>query len=187
MWWLGQTGRVNRLLSSSLSRLCCRSLFVNSDEIARQRWPADPVAHAYDAARVAAATREVLIRRGVAFIAETVFSHPSKLELVHAAQLAGYTVNLHVLLIPEELAVQRVSHRVSVGGHNVPECKIRERYQRLWALVGAAMTRVEFATVYDNSALKGPRIVAQMSGGYPIGAPIWPTWTPEALLSRWPK
>ena len=102
-----------------LAKLLPGSVFVNADEIAKQRWPDDPSAHAYEAAIVAAETREKLIELGRPFIAETVFSHPSKLELVDAAHGAGYTVVLHVLLIPEELAVQRVTYRVRAGGHPV--------------------------------------------------------------------
>jgi predicted ABC-type ATPase len=85
---------------------------------------------------------------------------------------------LHVLVIPEELAVERVRHRVSAGGHDVPENKIRERYQRLWGLVATAITRCDSATVYDNSGLKGPRIVAQVNDGFCIGSPGRPAWTP---------
>lgn len=68
---------------------------------------------------------------GKSFIAETVFSHPSKLELVDEARMHEYTVVLHVVMIPEKLAVQRVRYRVRAGGHDVPEDKIRQRYQRL--------------------------------------------------------
>ncbi|EFD76009.1 predicted protein [Mycobacterium tuberculosis T85] len=76
-------------------------VFVNADEIAKQRWPDDPTSHAYQAAQVAADTRARLIDLGRPFIAETVFSHPSKLELIRTARTAGYTVVLHVLVIPE--------------------------------------------------------------------------------------
>src|SRR4051794_13380510 len=93
---------------------------VNADVIAAQRWPADPQAHAYEAAQVAAQTRSRLLERREPFIAETVFSHPSKLDLLDDAAAAGYTVALHVLLVPEELAVQRVAHRIEAGGHPVP-------------------------------------------------------------------
>jgi predicted ABC-type ATPase len=171
----------------TLAPLLPGSLFVNADEIAKQRWPDDPASHAYEAAQVAADTRARLISLGRSFIAETVFSHPSKLELIDMAHDAGYTVITHVLLIPEELAVQRVRHRVNAGGHNVPEHKIRKRYQRLWDLVAAAITRSDTATVYDNSTLKGPRIVAQMTSGLIVGSPTWPTWTPEPLASAWPQ
>jgi predicted ABC-type ATPase len=170
----------------TLAPLLPGSDFVNADEIAEHRWPADPAAHAYQAAKVAADTRTRLIELRRSFIAETVFSHPSKLELIDAAHAAGYTVVLHVLLIPEELAVQRVRHRVSAGGHHLPEDKIHQRYQRLWALVASAITHCDTATIYDNSTLKGPRVVAQMSGGHVIGTPAWPAWAPRGLSSRWP-
>jgi hypothetical protein len=95
-------------------------VFVNADEIAKQRWPDDAAAHAYEAALIAADTRERLIELGRCFIAETVFSHPSKLELIDTARGSHYTVGLHVLLIPEELAVRRgipcAGGWASVGG-----------------------------------------------------------------------
>jgi predicted ABC-type ATPase len=171
----------------TLAALLPRSVFVNADEIAKQRWPDDPVSHAYDAARAAAETRSRLIELGRSFIAETVFSHPSKLDLIRTAQAADYVVVLHVIMIPEELAVERVKRRVLAGGHHVPEDKIRERHRRLWPLVGTAAARAETATFYDNSRRDGPRIVARLSGGIAIGAPSWPGWTAEPLLSRWPE
>jgi predicted ABC-type ATPase len=163
------------------------SVVVNADEIARQRWPEDPASRAYDAARVAADTRATLIELGRSFIAETVFSHPSKLDLVRAAHAAGFTVVVHALLVPEDLAVERVRHRVRAGGHDVPEAKIRQRHRRLWALVVDAIAVSDLATVYDNSRLRGPRIVAQLSGGVVVGSPDWPAWAPNALQSRWPN
>lgn len=172
-------------IAFTLAPLLPGSLVVNADEIARQRWPEDPASHAYDAARIAADTRAKLIELGRSFIAETVFSHPSKLDLIHAAHGAGFTVVLHVLLIGEDLAVERVRHRVTAGGHNVPEAKIRQRHQRLWIPVAEAIVLSDLATVYDNSRLRGPRIVARLSGGLTIGAPEWPTWAPENLRARW--
>ncbi|MDZ4233327.1 MAG: zeta toxin family protein [Dietzia sp.] len=170
----------------TLAPLLPRSVYVNADEIAKRRWPDDPARHSYDAARVAADTRAKLIELGESFIAETVFSHPSKLELLDAAHAADYAVILHAVLIPENLAVLRVQHRVRAGGHDVPESKIRERYQRLWDLVAAAAGRADEATFYDNSAIHGPRVVAQLAAGIVVGAPAWPAWTPTPLTARWP-
>jgi predicted ABC-type ATPase len=166
----------------TLARLLPGSVFVNADEIARQRWPDTAEEHSYEAARIAADTRARLIELRRSFIAETVFSHPSKLELIDDARAAGYTVVLHVLLIPEDLAVERVRYRVAAGGHQVPADKIRQRYRRLWPLAAAAIVRCDSATVYDNSASKGPRIVAQFAAGYLVGAAAWPAWTPQALV-----
>ncbi|BBZ76003.1 ATPase [Mycolicibacterium anyangense] len=173
-------------IALTLGPLLPGSVVVNADDIAKQRWPQDPAAHSYDAAKVAAATRSALIARGRSFIAETVFSHPSKLDLLTEAQSAGYIVVVHVVLVPEDLAVQRVAHRVQAGGHHVPEDKIRQRHRRLVGLVTAAAIRADTATVYDNSRLAGPRVIAQLAGGDLIGAPRWPSWTPQALAARWP-
>lgn len=94
--------------------------------------------HAYGASRLAAAARATYLSARTSFITETVFSHPSKVDLVRDATAAGYHVHLHVILVPEDTTVSRVSHRVAHGGHAVPEEKIRERYQRLWDLVAQA-------------------------------------------------
>lgn len=171
----------------TLAPLLPGSAFVNADEIARQRWPDDPVANSYAAAGIAADTRAALIEAGRSFIAETVFSHPSKLELIGSAQAAGYTVVVHAVLIPEDLAVQRVAHRVRAGGHSVPETKIRSRHQRLGPLLAAAIATADSASVYDNSRIGGPRILAQFSAGLLIGAADWPDWTPAELATRWPS
>lgn len=159
--------------------------YVNADEIAKARWPADSDAHAYEAAQVADGTRARLIAGGRSFIAETVFSHPSKLELIRSAREAGYQVVLHVMLVPEELAVRRVAYRVQAGGHDVPEHKIRERYRRLWRLAAQAISLADRAVVYDNSRPAGPVNIAEFFGGLPIGAAAWPKWAPEPMVSRW--
>jgi predicted ABC-type ATPase len=174
-------------IAFTLTPLLPHSVVVNADEIARQRWPDDQASHAYEAAQVAADTRARLIEMGQSFIAETVFSHPSKLDLIGAAHAGGFTVVLHVLLIPEDLAVQRVRYRVAAGGHDVPEKKIRQRHRRLWSLVADGIALSDTATIYDNSRLRGPRIIAQFSGADIIGSPDWPTWTPETLRSHWPN
>jgi predicted ABC-type ATPase len=160
-------------------------LFVNADLIARERWPDDPAGHAYGAARIAAATRSALIDSGRQFIAETVFSHPSKLALINEAQGAGYFVALHVLMLPEHVAVARVAARVAQGGHSVPENKIRERYHRLWPLVATAAAKADSATFWDNSTLDGPDLVAALVDGQLLAPPKWPSWTPDVLAGRW--
>ena len=159
---------------------------VDADAIAARRWPADPGAHAYDAAELAARTREHLIRAGEPFVAETVCSHPSKLELVRTARDAGYYVALHVLMVPVELSVARVRARVANGGHDVPEVKIRERHARLWSVVADAVLMADVATCWDNSRHNGPDEVATFFDGVPVSTPHWPRWTAAELTTRWP-
>ena len=157
--------------------------FVNADTIAAGRWPEDPQAHSYEAAEIAARTREELITTRTPFITETVFSHPSKLDLISSALAADYTVVLHVLIIPEDLAVERVRHRVAAGGHDVPEHKIRERFHRLFDLLVPAIDQATSADVWDNSNFDGPVEVARFSLGHSVGAPHWPNWTPTPLTT----
>ena len=169
----------------TLAAVLPATTFVNADEIARLRWPDDAESHAYEAARIAAATRARLIEARQPLIAETVFSHPSKLDLIADARAAGYTVVLHALLVPEDLAVARVGYRVTAGGHRVPERKIRERYHRLWPLAAEAIMRADAASVYDSARRAGPRVVARFTEGLPVGALDWPAWTPEVLRQHW--
>jgi predicted ABC-type ATPase len=118
----GKSAFVDHVLAPTLPM----SAIVDADVIAAQRWPGSESEHAYDAARIAAATRTALVERQAPFIAETVFSHPSKLDLIDQAHQAGYEVSLHVLLVPLELALARVDMRVAAGGHTVPRRKIRD-------------------------------------------------------------
>jgi predicted ABC-type ATPase len=156
--------------------------FINADLIARSRWPEDPTSHAYEAAELATRERTAAIEARRSFASETVFSHPSKLDLVRAAGEAGYRRYLHVVLIPEELAVARVRVRVEVGGHQVPEGKIRARFGRLWRLLSEATRIVEETEVLDNSSAKTPfRVVARYSRGVLQGSAEWPPWTPKEL------
>ena len=158
--------------------------FVNADDLAAERWPGEELSHAYDASDAAAQERSRRIEERSSFITETVFSHPSKLELVQTAQAAGYLVHLHVVVIPEQLSVQRVAHRVRQGGHAVPVRKIRQRYRRLWPLVAQAVHLADAAYVYDNSTAARPfRLMASYELGQVLGIPTWPAWTPGALTS----
>jgi predicted ABC-type ATPase len=159
--------------------------FVNADVIAAERWPEDPASHGYDAARAAEAAREALLAQGESFIAETVASHDSKVDLVRKARDAGYFVHLIVIAVPEEYAVQRVLARVAAGGHDVPEEKVRSRWRRLWGNIVAMIELADSVEVFDNTG-SGPVTIATFVGGDIVGAPRWPDWAPTPLTVRWP-
>lgn len=163
------------------------AVFVNADEIARIRWPGEAEARSYEAAAAAAETRAALIAAQRAFIAETVCSHPSKLELIDQARRAGFSIALHVLLVPVELSKARVRYRVASGGHSVPVDKIEGRYGRLWPIVAQAIDRADTASCWDNSSYDGPSKVAAFTYGEPDRSPTWPAWAPTELVQRWPR
>lgn len=158
--------------------------FVNADEIAKLYWPGNEVEKSLVAARLAEVLRTAFVAMQEPFIAETVFSHPSKVDLIRDALATSYRVHLHVLMVAEDDAVARVAKRVSQGGHAVPEEKIRSRHQRLWVNVVDAVHLCDTASVYDNTGRR-PLLVARFSGGLPLGAISWPDWTPAALTNAW--
>lgn len=157
--------------------------FINADEIAERHWPGRAHEHAYDASAAAATARDQAIADRRSVITETVFSHPSKVDLVKQGLAAGYLVELHVMLVPEDLAVARVAHRVAAGGHTVPEDKVRQRYRRLWDLIVQARRIADRATFYDNTSSKPFRLVAIYERGRPVGTPAWPTWAPPEITT----
>jgi len=162
--------------------------FINADRIAALRWPGDEVARAYDAAAEAAAVRERYLADRRSFITESVFSHPSKVELVRQAVEAGYRVHLRVLIVPVDLSVARVEQRVVEGGHEVPEAKIRQRHQRLWTHVADAVDASYETRVYDSSGQSGKDFVevARYQYGTLLGDTHWPTWAPTELAGGRP-
>lgn len=150
--------------------------------IAAERWPDAQSEHAYEASRAASDERAQLMTDRASFITETVFSHPSKLALVKQAIALGYLVHLHVILLPVDVAVNRVVERAQHGGHDVPEHKIRERYERLWDIVAEARTAAHRTEFFDNSSAAHPfRHVAEYEHGMLIGTPAWLAWAPAAL------
>jgi predicted ABC-type ATPase len=158
--------------------------FVNADVIAAERWPGTESEHAYEASTAAADERTQLIADAKSFITETVFSHPSKVDLVEEAIARGYLVHLHVMLVPVDVSVSRVAERVRDGGHTVPEQKIRERYARLWDLIVRARSVAHRTELFDNGSAREPfRPVAEYEHGLLIGEPSWPAWAPPILAS----
>ena len=153
--------------------------FINADLIAKRQWPGDEEAHGYEASAHADRARNAAIAKGTSFVAETVFSHPSKLELIAHARAAGYIVVLHVMVVPEELTVVRARLRADQGGHTVPEEKVRERFRRLWGLVARAIAVADESFVYDNSTAKKPfGLVAHYENGILLGQSHFPKWSP---------
>lgn len=153
--------------------------FVNADVIAAEKWPDDTESHAYDASRLAADERNHHLANRESFITETVFSHPSKTDLVRLANSLGYLVHLHVVMVPLVVSQSRVLERVELGGHSVPPTKIAERYERLWKNLIDARQIADVTRYYDNSSAQHPfRTVAQYTRGNLDWTARWPSWAP---------
>lgn len=153
--------------------------FVNADIIQRDEMRDASLEASYAAARIAEERRREYLAAGRSFVMETVFSHPSKLELIRDAQASGFRVVVfHLNVASAEVAVARVRARANEGGHNVPEDKIRARYERNQAIIRAAALIADNAQIFDSSALNhAPRLLLELANG---GAVRWaddrPAW-----------
>lgn len=155
--------------------------FVNADEIAREL-ELDP----YAAARIASSLRDELIKQRESFVFETVFSDPvgDKVAFLQDAAAAGYSVALCYVGIPApEVSEERVSMRVSQGGHDVPSDKLAARFPRTLANLQAAIRELPLVLVFDNGDLADPyRRVAEFSHGQRkfLAEPV-PAWLRQVL------
>lgn len=157
--------------------------FVNADRIAADRFGADAEQRSYEAAEIAARTRDALIEARIDFCAETVFSHTSKVDLVTAASAAGYHVTVHVVMIPLELSGERVQARVAAGGHSVPADRLAARYERLWANVALIVPTSDQTIFWNNAGDEGPIEIATFRRGLADVPPAWPTWCPPVIAA----
>ncbi len=164
--------------------------FINADlhEVAHLRHIADPIERSRQARLWADARRAQCLTEGRSFASETVFSHTSKLDLMTAAQRAGFVVVLLVVCVddPQQL-LGRVAQRVQEGGHPVPPERVLARYPRTVRHLGVAVRRADLALLYDTSVPPGepfqpPRLVARLRAGA-IGWQIEPLpgWAREVL------
>lgn len=161
--------------------------FVNADLIARKLAPDRPEDHAYQAAKLAERMRYDLLRRGLSFCFETVFSHPSKIDFLAEAKALGYeTVLVFIHLENDELNQARVAQRVAEGGHSVPAEKLVRRIPRTLTHIRQALPLADMARIYDNSSAERPyQTIATLSQGDLIQyADPLPDWA-MVLLSEY--
>ena len=86
------------------------------------------------------------------FSFETVFSHPSKLQIMRDAVENGYKVYLYFVSTKSpDINKYRVLGRAAKGGHDVPPDKIESRYYRSLDLLFEASQIAYQAFFFDNS------------------------------------
>lgn len=153
--------------------------FVNADIIQRDELKDGDMNAAYKAAQIAAERRTDLLAQSKSFVTESVFSHPSKLDLIREATRIGYRVMVfHICVEHPDLSVARVVERVKEGGHPVPEIKIRQRYDRNGPLIRQAALLSDIAHIYDNSKLNRPpeRVMSFTAGKLSFVTTQLPNW-----------
>ena len=149
--------------------------YVNADDIRAETECSD-----LEAAQMAEGLREALLRARADFTFETVLSTNRNLDLIRRAKTAGYAItSVFMLTANVSVNVARVRARVATGGHNVPEDKIRSRYQRSLANLPVLINLSDTAIVIDNTSDNPAQIFAKDA----FGRAIAPTsnWSEEQI------
>lgn len=121
--------------------------YVNPDNIKRRTNCTD-----FEAVQIAQKTKEKLISEGKSFAFETVLSSQYNIDIMKKAKQSGYYVQcIYVLTNNPDINVKRVSDRVKHKGHDVPEEKIRSRYNKALTLFPKLFEICDEINVYDNS------------------------------------
>lgn len=146
----------------------------------------------YAAAAIADFLREALLARGRSFSFETVMSHPNKIDFFARARATGYRTYFYFIATDSpSLNIRRVENRSALGGHDVPENKIIERYQRCLQLVGSALSHAYRAFLFDNSGAAPVWLAQQTPDGITelrvadASLPVWfKTWVLPHIKTR---
>jgi predicted ABC-type ATPase len=135
--------------------------YFNPDEATVQIRNANPAVSLADANAAAWQEGKSLLERAIAenidFAFETTLGGNTIPSLLESAASAGIAVHIwFVGLNSPELHMQRVRARVAKGGHDIPEAKIRERYDNSRVNLIRLLPKLAELRVYDNSADADP-------------------------------
>jgi len=130
--------------------------YFNPDEATARILAASPDISTADANSAAWHEGKRLLERAIAerldFAFETTLGGHTISALLHEALAAGIEVRMwFVGLSSPELHMARVRSRVARGGHDIPEEKIRQRYDRSRINLIELMPRLTELRVFDNS------------------------------------
>ncbi len=129
--------------------------YINADEIKKNLKCSD-----LEAAQLAEKQREDHVEQMSEFCFETVLSTERNLKLLKKAREKGYFIRCYYILTADPMInVWRVRSRVEAGGHDVPEEKIIERYDRALELVKELVKICDVCHIYDNSGSEPFRIL----------------------------
>jgi len=107
--------------------------FLNADEISREQALASlaPAERNFRAGRLLLERMETLVEAGKGFAFETTLSSGLYARRIPDWRRRGYRIELEYVRLPSvEASLQRVAHRVALGGHDVPQADIRRRFSR---------------------------------------------------------
>jgi predicted ABC-type ATPase len=157
---------VNGAGKSSIGGATFRQLgadYYNPDEATRKFISADPTITQAEANSRAWQEGVLLLRRAIElrqdFVFETTLGGNTIRDLLKYAAAQGIEVHIwYVGLVTPDLHIRRVRARVSRGGHDIPEARIRERYVNSKRNLIELLPSVTALKVFDNSNEADPQL-----------------------------
>jgi predicted ABC-type ATPase len=141
--------------------------------------------NSYHFAIIADFIRYELIQNKQSFSFETVFSHPSKLDLIDFAHLHRYKVYLYFIGTETPIMnLERVKDRVKKGGHPVEAEKIEKRYFLTMELLTEMIKKADETYLWDNSGLKHQYLGHIKNGFIELEQSIIPVWINTFILNK---
>ena len=122
-------------------------VYINADDIKKSSLCSD-----LEAAVKAEELREEMLEKGEDFTFETVLSTDRNFKLLKKAKEKGYFLRcIYVITSDYKINIARVSMRKSMGGHGVPEEKIKSRYYKALDLIPELVEICDIVHIYDNT------------------------------------
>lgn len=152
--------------------------YINADEIKRSTLCTD-----LEAAQKAETLRENCLKENKGFTFETVLSTRRNLDLLIRARQQGYFIRcIYVITASPDVNVLRVKVRKTNGGHDVPEDKIRIRYERCVKLIPELVQVCDIFHLYDNTKVPFRVFKKRKSECFFWEDEFWPKANIEALM-----
>jgi predicted ABC-type ATPase len=174
------------LRSSWIKNIVHREEICNSIRIESNKLYVDPqLVDGYFAAYIADFVRKNMLNVVHQFTIETVLSDCRKLDYIKSAKSLGYRIYLYFVATKDvEINIQRVRQRVKSGGHDVPEDKIRARYNRALENLFETLKLCDRAYLFDNSDEKWV-LLAELDGDrLELKQDVIPNWLHTYVLSK---
>jgi predicted ABC-type ATPase len=179
--------------------LAQRAQYFNPDEAARRILSANAGIALAEANSAAWRQGKRLLERAIAerlnFAFETTLGGHTIAALLESALWAGIEVRVwYVGLATAEVHIARVRARVAKGGHDIPEARIRERFDRSRLNLIQLMPKLTELRVYDNTveadpdagAAPEPQLLLHISRGkivIPCDLAATPQWAKPILAA----
>ena len=173
--------------------------YFNPDEATRRILTANPGISLEEANSAAWLEGKRLLERAIAerldYAFETTLGGNTVPRLLETALVAGIEVRIwFVGLSSPELHIARVRARVTAGGHDIPEAKIRERFDASRLNLIRRLPNLTELRVYDNSVESDPlrgeaprlRLIVHVGEGIvreTCPLPEVPTWAKPIVLA----